>query len=66
MKHFSSLIASAAIVAAMASCESPSRLASHLEGEWSGSPERITDTNLSYLSMTPAYEFVRNHGADAD
>ncbi|MDE5900431.1 MAG: hypothetical protein K2H33_03635 [Muribaculaceae bacterium] len=66
MKHFCYLIASAATVAAMASCESPSRLASRIEGEWSGTPERITDTSLSYLSMTPAYEFVRNDGADAD
>lgn len=67
MKHyFNYLIATVAMTAALASCESPARLASHIEGDWSGTTERITDTDLSYLSMTPAYGFVRNEGADAD
>lgn len=66
MKRFNYLLMAAAVAGALASCESPARLASQLEGQWSGTTERLTDTNLSYVSMTPAYEFVRNDGANAD
>lgn len=58
------MTAAVAGVAMLASCDSPSRLASHIEGEWTGASERITDTDLSYVSMIPDYEFIRN--ADND
>lgn len=60
MKSFSFLAASLTAVALLTSCDSASRLASHINGTWAGSPERLTDTDLSYVSMTPAYEFIRN------
>lgn len=63
--HYLAAIAATAITA-LCSCESPARLASHLEGEWSGAPERLTDTNLSYVSMTPSLEFTRQQGPGAD
>lgn len=61
---FGALAAAAAMTVAVSSCESPSRLASHIEGQWSGTTERITDTDFSYVTMTPAYEFVRNAEGD--
>ncbi len=64
MKLFHYLTAAVAATAILASCESPSRLASQVEGEWAGAPQRITDTDFSYVSLTPAYEFVRD-GADS-
>ena len=56
----------ASIIATITACESPSRLASQVEGEWAGTPERITDTDLSYVSMTPSYEFTRSQSGKSD
>lgn len=51
---------------ALFSCESSSHLASEIEGEWNGVPERVTETDLSFVSLTPSYEFIRNSGAESD
>lgn len=63
---FHRILTTAAVIASITACESPARLASNMEGEWTGTPTRITDTDLSYVSMTPTFEFTRTQGGKSD
>lgn len=46
-------------IAFITSCESPERLASRLEGAWSGVPERFDKEIVGDGTYTPVYEFTR-------
>ncbi|MCM1111094.1 MAG: hypothetical protein NC336_07800 [Clostridium sp.] len=54
----------AATAVALVSCDESSRLASRIEGTWSGSPERIIDNEASTANIIETYEFVRNPGTN--
>lgn len=55
-----SILSIAATILFTTACESPSRLASKIEGLWSGTSERFDKQIVSDGTYTPVYEFSRS------
>lgn len=55
-----SFVAVAATVGFTTACESNTRLASRIEGSWSGTPQHINRTVVSEGTYTPVFEFSRD------
>lgn len=56
------LIAAAGLAIGLSSCHEEAKLASQLEGSWSGAPERFTTMDVATSTMTPTYTFELGEG----
>lgn len=52
--------ASTGVLLGLTACESPSKLASDIEGTWSGAPETLIDNTASSATITETYTFMRD------